>query len=151
MIGVALAVLAQSSVSVPIAAQNPPADPSRPHSIVVATTVRQTDPRPIPCSDPPCTSWFKAEFEHAVTIAGPLLPGRFVADHEMGSPFDKPYELVWIVEHRADGTQRINDAAGFDPRTREACFGPEIASLFPGFEAVARLVRRHKAICVKER
>jgi len=151
MMSLALLFFAQIQVLGPVTEQDRAPDSSRAHSIVVATTVRQTDPRPIHCAEQPCTSWFKAEFENARTIAGSPLPAKFVAELEMGSPFDKPYEMVWIVEHRGDGALRINDTVGFYTDTGEACFGPEIAALFPGFETVPRLVRRRKALCVKER
>ena len=151
MIATGLLAAAQAVLHVPVTESGTKADPAAGHSIVVATTVRQSDPRPIQCSKQPCTSWFKAEFEKAVTIAGPSLPAKFVAEFEMGSPFNQPYEMVWIIEHGGDGTLRVNDTVGFYYATNEACFGPEIAALFPEFESVPRLVRRHKAICVKER
>ena len=130
MIVLPLLLFGQIMMHVPVTKVDLPPDPSRPHSIVVATTVKQTDPRPIDCGSPPCTSWFKAEFDKAETIAGPVLPATFVADQD-GLALQQPYELVWIVEHRADGTLLINDAVGFYPKSGEACFGPEITPCFP--------------------
>ena len=149
MIGLALLILAQAVMHVPVTGSGAAPNRAAEHSIVVATAIDQTNPRAIACGEPACTSWFTARFGEGETIVGRPLPPKFSADLEMGSPYDQPYRLVLVVEHGPDGL-RVVDQLGFHYETHDACFGPAIAALFPD-AAGERLVRMGRTLCVKER
>ena len=85
MLGLFLS-LAQAMTAVP--AYSPPA--SRPHydpamlSIVVADTVKQTDPRPL-CARPDCTAMFLGTFMKARTLAGLTVGEKFAAGQKFAA------------------------------------------------------------------
>lgn len=148
---IALAVLAQAVMQVPVA-DGPALPPvTTRYSIVVARAVRQSDPKPIDCGAASCTSWYLGNFDQSHHVAGEPLPASFDARIEMGSPFNQQYVLAMLVETLADGTRRIRAKRGFHYQTRLACFdAPDTAQLDPP-PVGDRLVRQGKQICVTEK
>lgn len=118
-------------------------------SLVVADAIAQGDPQPL-CSDPTCTSLFLGRFAKARTIAGPPLSAEFAARLEMGSPFDRPYTLLMIVERRAGGELVVRADAGFNVRTNEACVSLADAKALDWAPAAAGVTRRGQSLCFKE-
>ena len=144
-----LLAAAQAVMSVPVTPA--PALPrvTGGYSIVVARAESQSDPIPIACGAPDCTSWFLGRFDRAETIAGNALPSEFLARLEMGSPFNTQYRLAMIVETLPDGKHRVRAAQGFHYATKLACFDvDETAALTPQ-PSGERIVRQGRQICVK--
>jgi len=144
--------LTQAVVSVPAysppGALPPPADTGR-LSVVVATTVSETDPQAL-CDRPNCTSLFLGRYRDARTLAGPPVDPEFSARVEMGSPWNMSYRLVLIVEERPDQERLVRAMAGFNQRTGQACFERrEIAALDWTPEG-AGLSRTNGTLCVTE-
>lgn len=132
----------------PPSARPPAADPGR-LSLVVATTVSETDPHPL-CDRPDCTSLFLGQFSDARTLAGPALEPAFSARVEMGSPWNMRYRLALIVEERPGHERLVRAKAGFNQRTGQACFDRgEIAALNWTPEG-AGLTRTNGGFCVAE-
>lgn len=98
----------------------PAADAGR-LSLVVATTVSETDPHPL-CERPDCTSLFLGQYRDARTLAGPAVDPEFSARVEMGSPWNQPYRLALIVEERPGQARLVRAMTGFNERTGQACF-----------------------------
>jgi hypothetical protein len=119
-----VSLLAVQALSVP--AYSPPAalPPPVPEnlSLVVATTVSETDPQPL-CDRPNCTSLFLGRYTAARTLAGPAVQADFAARVEMGSPWIRPYRLALVVEHRPGSEPLVRAMTGFSTRTGQACFG----------------------------
>jgi len=118
-----VSLLAAQAISVP--AYSPPAAlpaavPER-LSLVVATTVSETDPQPL-CDRPNCTSLFLGRYDQAITVAGPAMGAEFAARVEMGSPWIRPYRLALIVEQRPGAEPLVRAMTGFSARTGQACF-----------------------------
>ena len=117
-------LLTQAVLNVP--AYSPPgalpgaADPGR-LSLVIATTVSETDPQPL-CDLPNCTSLFLGQYRDARTVAGPEVEPGFSARVELGSPWNMPYRLALIVEDRPGQERLVRAMAGFNQRTGQACF-----------------------------
>lgn len=117
-------LLTQAVVNVP--AYSPPralppaADAGR-LSLVVATTVSETDPHPL-CDRPNCTSLFLGRYRDARTLMGPAVDPEFGARVEMGSPWNTSYRLALIVEDRPGQERLVRAVAGFNQRTGQACF-----------------------------
>lgn len=144
-----LLAAAQAVMSVPVtpAPALPPVTSG--YSIVVARAVSQSDPIPIACGAPDCTSWFLGRFDRAEMIAGNALPSEFLARLEMGSPFNSQYRLAMIVETLPDGGHRVRAAHGFHYATKLACFDvDETAALTPQ-PSGERIVRQGRQLCVK--
>ena len=126
MNGLAALLLTQAVLNVP--AYSPPdglppvADPGR-LSLVVATTVSESDPQPL-CDRPNCTSLFLGRFEDARTLAGPAIAPEFSARVEMGSPWNRPYRLMLVVEERPGSEPLVRALTGFSRQTGQACFEP---------------------------
>lgn len=118
------ALLSQAVLNVPAysppGALPPAADTAR-LSLVVATTVSETDPRPL-CDRPNCTSLFLGQYSDGRTLAGPALDPAFSARVEMGSPWNRPYRLALIVEDRPGDERLVRVMAAFNSRTGQACF-----------------------------
>ncbi len=132
MNGMLALLLAQVVLNVPAfsppGALPPMADASR-LSLVIATTVSETDPQPL-CDRPNCTSLFLGRYSDGRTLAGPAVGPAFSARVEMGSPWNMPYRLVLIVEDRPGEDRLVRAMAGFNSRTGQACFDRgEIAAL----------------------
>lgn len=125
-----------------------PADASS-LSLVVADAVSQGDPRPL-CGDPACTSLFLGRFAQARTLTGVPLATAFDARLEMGSPFDRRYRLLLIVERRASGELVVRAGAGFNARTSEACVSLADAKALDWSPAAAGVSRRGQSLCFKE-
>lgn len=98
----------------------PPADPGR-LSLVVATTVSETDPHPL-CDRPNCTSLFLGQYRDARTLAGPPVDPEFGARVEMGSPWNTTYRLALIVEDRPGQERLVRALAAFNRSSGQACF-----------------------------
>lgn len=117
-------LLTQAVLNVPAysppGALPPAADVGR-LSLVVATTVSETDPHPL-CDRPNCTSLFLGQYRDARTLAGPAVDPEFSARVEMGSPWNRPYRLAMIVEDRPGQERLVRVLAGFNQRTGQACF-----------------------------
>jgi hypothetical protein len=146
---IAVLAAAQAVMSVP-ATPAPPLPPvTGGYSIVVARAVRQSDPVPVNCSAPNCTSWYLGKFDRARNIAGQPLPPEFEARLEMGSPFISQYVLAMIVETLPDRTYRVRAAQGFHYATRLACFDVVDTEALTPQPSGERLVRNGRAICVK--
>lgn len=125
-------LLTQAVLNVPAypppGALPPAADPGR-LSVVVATTVSETDPHPL-CDRPNCTSLFLGRYRDARTLAGPTVDPEFSARVEMGSPWNRPYRLALIVEDRPGQERLVRAMAGFNRNTAQACFeGRETGTL----------------------
>lgn len=116
-------VLANMAVPAISPAEGPlsvPADPAR-LSLVEADSVAQTDPQEL-CGDPLCTSLFLTSWKNAATLAGTPFAQQFTARMEMGSPFNMPYRLVLVIEHRPGMEPLVRAVRGFNDRTNQACF-----------------------------
>lgn len=119
-------LLTQAILNVP--AYSPPdglppvADPGR-LSLVVATTVSETDPQPL-CDRPNCTSLFLGRYKDARTLAGPAVEPEFAARVEMGSPWNQSYRLMLVVEDRPGQEPLVRALTGFSRQTGQACFEP---------------------------
>ena len=117
-------LLTQAILNVP--AYSPPeglppvADPGR-LSLVVATTVSETDPQPL-CDRPNCTSLFLGRYKDARTLAGPAVEPEFSARVEMGSPWNQPYRLMLVVEDRPGREPLVRALTAFRRQTGQACF-----------------------------
>lgn len=98
----------------------PPANPAR-LSLVVATTVSETDPLPL-CDRPNCTSLFLGRYQDARVLAGSMTDTAFSARVQMGSPWNRPYRLALIVEDRPGREALVRALTGFSRTTGEACF-----------------------------
>jgi hypothetical protein len=98
----------------------PPVDSAR-LSLVVATTVSETDPQPL-CDRPNCTSLFLGRYQDARVLAGTMTGSAFSARVQMGSPWNRPYRLALIVEERPGGEALVRALTGFSLRTGQACF-----------------------------
>lgn len=143
-------LLTQAVLNVPAysppGALPPAADGSR-LSLVVATTVSETDPQPL-CDRPNCTSLFLGRYRDTRTLAGPAVDPEFSARVEMGSPWNQPYRLAIIVEERPGQDPLVRAMAGFNGRTGQACFdGREIEPLNWSPEGPG-IVRADGPICV---
>jgi hypothetical protein len=143
--------LMQSSMAVP--AYSPPAN--RPHydpavlSIVVADTVRQTDPRPL-CARPGCTAMFLGTFRDARTLAG-VSPGTaFAARIEMGSPFEQSYRLAMVIARQPNGDIEVLSTHGFHYQTHLACFDRKDTDALGWHPEGPGLSHDHGQICVSE-
>lgn len=149
---VMLALLTQAVLNVPAysppGAMLPAADAGR-LSVVIATTISETDPQPL-CDRPDCTSLFLGRYRDARTLAGPPVDEEFSARVEMGSPWNRSYRLVLIVEERPGQERLVRAMAGFNQRTGQACFERrEIAALDWTPEG-AGLSRTNGALCATE-
>lgn len=122
----------------------PPADPAR-LSLVVATTVSETDPQPL-CDRPNCTALFLGRYQQGVTLAGAAFAAEFTARVEMGSPWIRPYRLAMIVEDRPGQEPLVRAMAGFSSRTGLACFEDDMG-WSPEGPGVARV---NGELCVRE-
>lgn len=117
-------LLTQAVLNVPAFSPHgalPPAVDAARLSLVVATTVSETDPQPL-CDQPNCTSLFLGRYRDARTLAGPAVEPDFSARVEMGSPWNMSYRLALIVEERPGQERLVRAMAGFNSRTGEACF-----------------------------
>lgn len=147
-----LALLAVQALSVP--AYSPPGALPAPVperlSLVIATTVSETDPQPL-CDRPNCTSLFLGRYGEAVTVAGPRLAEAFAARVEMGSPWIRPYRLALVVEKRPGKEPLVRAMTGFNLRTGKACFEPgQLRDLRWSPEGPG-ISREHGALCVDGR
>ena len=142
-------LLAAQMVSVPVPRDKlPPVAPGARLSLVVADTVSQTDPQPL-CADH-CLSLYRGTFRNTVALAGPPLPERFAGRVLMGSPYNMPYRLALIVEHRDGQEPLIRDQAAFGDRSHEACFEEENSDTLAWQPQGERIILRRKVICVRE-
>lgn len=118
-----ISLLAAQAISVP--AYSPPGamPPAVPEhlSLVVATTVSETDPQAL-CDRPNCTSLFLGRYTAARTVVGSAVETDFAARVEMGSPWIRPYRLALVVEQRPGAEPLVRAMTGFSDRTRLACF-----------------------------
>lgn len=146
-----LAFLVLQTISVP--AYSPPAALPEPApdqlSLVVATTVSETDPQPL-CDRPNCTSLFLGRYREAVTLAGPITPMDFVARVEMGSPWIRPYRLALIVEQRPGKEPLVRAMTGFSQRSGKACFQAGQLSGLRWSPEGPGISREAGALCVSE-
>jgi len=126
----------------------PPAVPER-LSLVVATTVSETDPQPL-CDRPNCTSLFLGRYTGAKTLAGPVVEGDFAARVEMGSPWIRPYRLALVVEQRPGAEPLVRAMTGFSSRTGQACFGADELTPLGWTPEGAGITRTDGAVCVSE-
>jgi len=127
----------------------PPAGDAGRLSVVVATTVSETDPQPL-CDRPNCTSLFLGRYRDARTLAGPAVDPEFSARVEMGSPWNQPYKLVLIIEERPGQERLVRAMTGFNGRTGQACFDRrDIAGLNWTAEG-AGLSNTNGTLCVTE-
>jgi hypothetical protein len=144
--------LTQAVLNVPAyspSAALPPAPEAGRLSLVVATTVSETDPHPL-CEQPNCTSLFLGQYRDARTLAGPAVDPEFSARVEMGSPWNMPYTLALIVEDRPGQERLVRAMTGFNGRTGQACFDRgEIAALNWTPEG-AGLSYTNGALCITE-
>jgi hypothetical protein len=147
----ATAFVAQAVMSVPAhspaVALSSPADPER-LSLVIADTVSETDPRRL-CDQPNCTSLFLGRYRDALVLAGLPLRADFTARVEMGSPFDRPYRMVMIVEQRPGQQPLVRAMRGFNQRTGEACFDAQDIDRLNWHPQGERIVTRGNVICVQ--
>ena len=147
----ALLLLAQS-VAVPAVSEHrgqPAPAPGAPLTLVVADAIEQTDPRPL-CADPTCTSMYLGRFENGRVLAGAALPSAFTARLEMGSPFISRYRLALIVEQRPGGESVVHAVAGFNTRTRLACFERADMDRLGWIPTGAGITANRGTICVGE-
>lgn len=126
----------------------PPAVPER-LSLVVATTVSETDPQPL-CDRPNCTSLFLGRYGQAVTLAGPAVEAEFTARVEMGSPWIRPYRLALVVEQRPGAEPLVRAMTGFSLRTGQACFGADELTPLGWTPEGADIARTDGAVCVTD-
>lgn len=90
-------------------------------SLVIATTERQDDPRPISCRG--CgDSHFRARFDGGKSIAGEPLPPSFDARLRLHTPLITKTTLALILRREADGSLLVLRRAGFNGRNGFACF-----------------------------
>lgn len=120
-------LLAVQALSVPAYSPPNPFPPAVPEnlSLVIATSVSETDPRPL-CDRPNCTSLFLGRYDRAVAVAGPAVEPAFAARVEMGSPWVRPYRLALIVEQRPGQEALVRAMTGFSGRTGQACFDADV-------------------------
>mgnify|MGYP001806244337 CR=1 FL=1 len=126
----------------------PPADAAR-LSLVVATTVSETDPQPL-CDRPNCTSLFLGQYRDARTLAGPAVDPEFSARVEMGSPWNMPYTLALIVENRPGQERLVRAMTGFNGRTGQACFDRLETAALNWMPEGAGLSNTNGTLCVTE-
>ncbi len=145
-------LLTQAVLNVP--AYSPPnalapaADATR-LSVVVATTVSETDPQPL-CDRPNCTSLFLGQYRDARTLAGPAVDPEFSARVEMGSPWNMPYTLALIVEDRPGQERLVRAMTGFNGRTGQACFDRLETAALNWMPEGAGLTNTNGTLCVTE-
>lgn len=146
-----VSLLAAQTLSVP--AYSPPAalPPPVPErlSLVVATTVSETDPQPL-CDRPNCTSLFLGRYTGTRTLAGPAVDADFAARVEMGSPWIRPYRLALVVEQRPGAEPLVRAMTGFSQSTGQACFGADELTPFRWTPEGAGITRTDGAVCVTE-
>ena len=118
-------------------------------SLVVATTVSETDPLPL-CDRPNCTSLFLGRYRDARTMAGPAVGPEFNARVEMGSPWNQPYKLVLIVEERPGQERLVRAMAGFNRSTGRACFDRREIAALNWLPDGAGLSQPNGTLCVTE-
>lgn len=147
-----MALLTQAVLNVPAysppGALPPAADPGR-LSLVVATTVSETDPLPL-CDRPDCTSLFLGRYRDGRTLAGPVVEPEFNARVEMGSPWNTPYRLALIVEDRPGQARLVRAMAGFNQRTGQACFDTRETRTLNWAPEGSGLTNANGLICVTE-
>lgn len=152
MNGVLALLITQAVLNVPAYSPPgalPPAVDAGRLSVVVATTVSETDPQPL-CDRPNCTSLFLGRYRDARTLAGPALDPEFSARVEMGSPWNQPYKLVLIIEERPGQERLVRAMTGFNGRTGQACFDRgDLAALNWAPEG-AGLSHANGTLCVTE-
>lgn len=127
----------------------PPATDAGRLSLVVATTVSETDPQPL-CDRPNCTSLFLGQYRDAHTLAGPALDPVFTARVEMGSPWNQPYKLALIVEDRPGQERLVRALAGFNGRTGQACFDRRETAALNWTPEGAGLTNTNGTLCVTQ-
>lgn len=127
----------------------PPAVDAARLSVVVATTVSETDPQPL-CDRPDCTSLFLGRYRDARTLAGPAMDPGFSARVEMGSPWNQPYKLVLIIEERPGQERLVRAMTGFDGRTGQACFDRRDLAALNWTPEGAGLSHANGTLCVTE-
>lgn len=132
----------------PPSALSPAADTGR-LSLVVATTVSETDPHPL-CDRPDCTSLFLGQYRDARTLAGPGVDAEFSARVEMGSPWNTPSRLALIVEDRPGQERLVRAMAGFHQRTGQACFDSQDTRTLSWAPEGSGLTNANGVICVSE-
>lgn len=146
-----LCLLALQALSVP--ARSPPGTAPAPVperlSLVIATAVSETDPRPL-CDDPTCTSLFLGRYGAAETLAGPVTPTEFTARVEMGSPWNQRYRLALIVEQRPGQEPLVRAMTGFNSRTGQACFEAAAVRDLNWSPEGTRISRDGGGLCVSE-
>jgi hypothetical protein len=118
-------------------------------SLVVATTVSETDPQPL-CDRPNCTSLFLSRYRDARTLAGPAVEPDFTARVEMGSPWNMSYRLALIVEERPGQERLVRAMAGFNQSTGQACFQSRHTRALNWTPEGAGLSHTNGPICVTE-
>jgi hypothetical protein len=146
-----VSLLAAQAISVPAyspPAALPPAVPER-LSLVVATTVSETDPQPL-CDRPNCTSLFLGRYAQARTLSGPAVETEFAARVEMGSPWIRPYRLALVVEQRPGAEPLVRAMTGFSSRTGQACFGADELTPLGWTPQGAGVSRSDGAVCVTD-
>jgi hypothetical protein len=145
-------LLTQAVMNVPAysppGALPPPADAGR-LSLVLATTVSETDPQAL-CDRPNCTSLFLGRYRDARTLAGPGIEAEFSARVEMGSPWNRPYTLALIVEDRPGQERLVRAMAGFNQRTGQACFERRETETLDWAPEGPGLTNANGVICVTE-
>ena len=145
-------LLTQAVLNVPAysppGALTPAADTTR-LSVVVATTVSETDPQQL-CDRPDCTSLFLGRYRAARTLSGPAVESEFRARVEMGSPWNTPYRLALIVEERPGQERLVRAMAGFNERTGQACFDRQETRPLNWAPEGPGLKDANGAICVTE-
>jgi hypothetical protein len=96
----------------------------RGHALVVARALSQSDPRPAPCGpDGSCgDSMFLGLFDRARTVAGVAVPERFKARIRFHTPLIAPTEMALVVEWGPNASLTVLRRAGFNERTKTACF-----------------------------
>jgi len=118
-------------------------------SLVVATTVSETDPQPL-CDRPNCTSLFLSRYRDARTLAGPSVEPDFTARVEMGSPWNMSYRLALIVEERPGQERLVRAMAGFNQSTGRACFESRQARALNWTPEGTGISHTNGPICVTE-
>ena len=127
----------------------PPAADAARLSLVVATTVSETDPHPL-CAHPNCPSLFLGQYRDARTLAGPAVAPGFSARVEMGSPWNMPYTLALIVEDRPGQERLVRAMTGFNGRTGQACFDRRETAALNWMPEGAGLTNTNGTLCVTE-
>lgn len=145
-------LLTQAVLNVPAysppGALPPSADAAR-LSLVIATTVSETDPLPL-CDRPNCTSLFLGRYRDARTVAGPAVEPEFSARVEMGSPWNRSYRLALIVEDRPGQERLVRAVAGFRADSGQACFDSGDTRPLGWAPEGAAVSTASGAICVSE-